>query len=145
MGRELGLRCRPGTGRRAADGWLAFAYNTTPERFSAARARPGARSSSADGTPKASPTRSRRCGPGSRGIAPCERVPAETLAPVLRRDPGELGKQVCVGPAEHCAQLLARYAEAGCVRVYLWPLGDEPRQLELIAAEVAPLLWGNRL
>jgi hypothetical protein len=72
-------------------------------------------------------------------------VPAETLAPVLRRDPGELGKQVCVGPAEHCARLLARYAEAGCVRVYLWPLDDEPRQLELIAAEVAPLLWGNRL
>jgi outer membrane protein TolC len=36
--------------------------------------------------------------------------------------------------------LLARYAATGCGRVYLWPLGDEPRQLERIAAEVAPLL-----
>jgi hypothetical protein len=42
-----------------------------------------------------------------------------------------------VGPAGHCAELLARYAEAGCERVYLWPLGDEPRQLELIAAAAA--------
>ena len=38
-----------------------------------------------------------------------------------------------MGPAEHCAELLARYAEAGVERVYLWPLGDEPRQLEAIA------------
>jgi hypothetical protein len=32
--------------------------------------------------------------------------------------------------------MLSRYAEAGCQRVYLWPLGDEARQLEL-AAEIA--------
>jgi hypothetical protein len=31
--------------------------------------------------------------------------------------------------------LLARYAEAGLERVFLWPLGDEARQLEL-AAEI---------
>jgi hypothetical protein len=33
---------------------------------------------------------------------------------------------------------MSRYAEAGCQRVYLWPLGDERRQIELVAAEVAP-------
>jgi hypothetical protein len=27
--------------------------------------------------------------------------------------------------------LLARYAEAGCQRVYLWPLGDEAPQIDL--------------
>jgi len=62
---------------------------------------------------------------------------SDVLAPILRRDPGELRSQVCVGPAGHCAELLARYAEAGCGRVYLWPLGDERRQLELLAAAVA--------
>ena len=41
------------------------------------------------------------------------------------------------GPPEHCAELLARYAEAGCERVYVWPLGDEPRQLEAIAGVAA--------
>jgi hypothetical protein len=44
---------------------------------------------------------------------------------------------VCVGSADHCAELLSRYAEAGCQRVYLWPVGDEARQLEL-AAQIAP-------
>jgi len=36
--------------------------------------------------------------------------------------------------------LLSRYAEAGCDRVYLWPLGDEQRQLERFAGDVAPLI-----
>jgi hypothetical protein len=45
-----------------------------------------------------------------------------------------------VGPAEACAQLLSRYAAAGCDRVYLWPLGDDARQLELVAGAVAPQL-----
>jgi alkanesulfonate monooxygenase SsuD/methylene tetrahydromethanopterin reductase-like flavin-dependent oxidoreductase (luciferase family) len=63
---------------------------------------------------------------------------AEVLAPILRRDPDELRAQVCIGSAEHCAELLSRYAEAGCERVYLWPLSDEARQLELVAETVVP-------
>jgi len=69
-----------------------------------------------------------------------DRVLADVLAPVLRRDPDTLRAQVCVGPAGHCAELLARYAEAGCGRVNLWPLGDESRQLERVAETVAPRL-----
>ena len=72
--------------------------------------------------------------------AEADRVLDDVLAPLLRRDPDELRAQVCVGPAEHCAELLSRYAEAGCDRVYLWPLGDEPRQIELVAETVAPQL-----
>jgi hypothetical protein len=40
-------------------------------------------------------------------------------------------------------ELLSRYAEAGCERVYLWPLGQEQRQLELVAGEVAPKIGAN--
>ena len=71
-------------------------------------------------------------------IAEVDRVLTEVLAPLLRRDPEELRAQVCVGSAEHCAELLSSYAAAGCERIYLWPLGDERRQLELVAGEVAP-------
>ena len=67
-----------------------------------------------------------------------DRILGEVLAPLLNRDPEDLAQQVCVGSAEHCAGLLSRYAAAGCQRVYLWPLGDEPRQIELVAGEVAP-------
>jgi len=67
-----------------------------------------------------------------------DRVLREILAPLLRRDPEVLRDQVCVGPPERCAELLTRYARAGCERVHLWPLGDEPRQIELAATRVLP-------
>jgi alkanesulfonate monooxygenase SsuD/methylene tetrahydromethanopterin reductase-like flavin-dependent oxidoreductase (luciferase family) len=53
-----------------------------------------------------------------------------------------LRDQLCVGSPQQCAELLSRYAEAGCERVHLWPLGDEPRQIELAATEVLPLIQG---
>jgi alkanesulfonate monooxygenase SsuD/methylene tetrahydromethanopterin reductase-like flavin-dependent oxidoreductase (luciferase family) len=123
---------------RLGDGWLASGYNTTPEQFASARealavelARQGKRASE---FPNALVTMWTWI-TGDR--ADRDRVLGEVLSPLLRRDPAQLGAQVCVGSAEHCAELLSRYAQAGCQRVYLWPLGDETRQLEL-AAEIAP-------
>ena len=120
---------------RAADGWLASAYNTTPEGFADARTALGhaleARGRDPDGFPSALATMWTWI---SSTRAEGDRVLAEVLAPILRRDPDELRAQVCVGTAEHCAELLSRYADAGCDRVYLWPLGDEARQLELAAS-----------
>jgi alkanesulfonate monooxygenase SsuD/methylene tetrahydromethanopterin reductase-like flavin-dependent oxidoreductase (luciferase family) len=132
---------KPGLRRvaRAGDGWLASAYNTTPERFSAARELLAGelvdRGRDAEGFPNALATMWTWV---SKDRAEGDRVLAEVLAPLLGRDPDDLRGQVCVGPAEHCAQLLSRYAAAGCQRVFLWPLGDERRQLELVASEVGP-------
>ena len=58
------------------------------------------------------------------------------------RSPDELRGQSASGPPDHCAELLSRYAQAGCGRVYLWPLGDERRQLERIANDVTPRIAG---
>ena len=115
--------------KRAGDGWLASAYNTTPERFAAARAQlpPGFPNALATMWTWVTEDRAER-----------DRVLAGVLAPILRRDPEDLRTQVCIGSAEHCAELLAHYAEAGCGRVYLWPLGEEARQLELVAGGVMP-------
>jgi alkanesulfonate monooxygenase SsuD/methylene tetrahydromethanopterin reductase-like flavin-dependent oxidoreductase (luciferase family) len=126
---------------RAGDGWLASAYNTTPARFADARAGLARalekRGRNPDGFPNALATMWTWI---SKDRAEGDRVLADILAPVLRRDPDELRTQVCIGPAGHCADLLSRYAEAGCERVYLWPLGDEARQLEVVAETVAPQL-----
>lgn len=123
---------------RAGDGWLASAYNTTPEAFAEARGRLAreleARGRDAEGFPNALATMWTWV-TGDRAEA--DRVLTEVLAPRLKRDPDELRSRLCVGPAEHCAALLSRYAEAGCQRVYLWPLGDERRQIELVASAVA--------
>jgi alkanesulfonate monooxygenase SsuD/methylene tetrahydromethanopterin reductase-like flavin-dependent oxidoreductase (luciferase family) len=110
---------------RLADGWLASAYNTNPELFAAGRAE------LPDGFPNALSTMWTWV---TEDRAERDRVLGDVLGPLLRRDPDELGQQVCVGSAEHCTELLSRYAEAGCRQVYMWPLGDEPRQLERVAA-----------
>ena len=124
---------------RLGDGWLASAYNTTAEQFVSATARlrgelrrqgrPDEQFPNALVTMWTWITESR---------VERERVLADVLAPLLKRDVDELRERVCVGSAEQCAELLSRYASAGCQRVYLWPLGDESRQIELAAAEVAP-------
>ena len=128
---------------RLGDGWFASAYNATPEGFGAAR------------ESLAGELRSRSRDPGgfpnalvsmwtwiTEDEAEAERVLADVLAPILRREPDELRGRLCIGPAGECAELLSRYAEAGCERVHLWPLGDEPRQVELAATAVLPAVSG---
>jgi len=128
---------------RLGDGWLASAYNTTPEAFGAAREflgeELGRRHRSSGDFPNALATMwtwitDRR--------TDAERVLTEIVGPLLGRDPAELRGQVCVGPAHECAELLSRYARAGCQRVHFWPVGDERRQAQLIAGEVMPRVSG---
>lgn len=135
-GSEPGLR----RVARLADGWLASAYNTTPEMFAAARELLGRELESRG--------RSGERFPNSLGTmwtyvtedpVLADRMLAEVLAPLLKRDPEELGSGLCIGSAEHCAELLSSYAAAGCERVLFWPLGDEQRQIERLAANVRPL------
>jgi alkanesulfonate monooxygenase SsuD/methylene tetrahydromethanopterin reductase-like flavin-dependent oxidoreductase (luciferase family) len=124
---------------RLGDGWLASAYNTTPGVFEAAReslarelrtrGREPARFPNALVTMWTWITEDRR---------DADRVLRDVLAPLLKRDPEALQGQLCIGPAEDCAELLSRYAGAGCERVHLWPLGDEPGQIELAATAVLP-------
>ena len=109
---------------RLGDGWFASSYNTTPDAFAAAR------ESLPAGFPNALVTMWTWVTPSA---AEADRVLREVLGPLLRRDPDTLRDQLCVGSPQQCAELLARYAEAGCKRVHLWPLGDEPRQVELAA------------
>lgn len=124
---------------RLGDGWFASAYNTTPERFNAARGSLSeelrARGRDPDRFPNALVTMWTWITPDRRHA---EHMLHDTLAPLLRRDPDDLRDQLCIGPAEECAELLSRYARAGCQRVHLWPLGDEPRQIELAASAVLP-------
>jgi alkanesulfonate monooxygenase SsuD/methylene tetrahydromethanopterin reductase-like flavin-dependent oxidoreductase (luciferase family) len=128
---------------RLGDGWLASAYNTTPEGFAAARESLSeellARGREPDRFPNALVTMWTWITPDAREA---DRVLRDVLAPLLGRDPDPLRDQLCIGPAEKCAELLSRYARAGCERVHLWPLGDEPRQLELAAADVLPAVQG---
>ena len=124
---------------RLADGWFASAYNTTPDAFRVARQALSeqlhARGRDPASFPNALVTMWTWITEDAREA---DRMLHDVLAPLLRRDPADLRDQLCIGPAERCAELLSRYADAGCERVHLWPLGDEPRQIELAATAVLP-------
>jgi alkanesulfonate monooxygenase SsuD/methylene tetrahydromethanopterin reductase-like flavin-dependent oxidoreductase (luciferase family) len=126
---------------RLADGWLASAYNTTPERFAEARGAL-ARALEAQGRPSEgfSNALATMWTWITEDRAEADRMLRDVLAPLLKRDADELSGQVCVGGRQDCLELLSRYAEAGCARVYMWPLGDEPEQLEIIGADLLPHL-----
>jgi alkanesulfonate monooxygenase SsuD/methylene tetrahydromethanopterin reductase-like flavin-dependent oxidoreductase (luciferase family) len=72
--------------------------------------------------------------------ATSERIVREVLSPTLNRPQEELQQRLLVGPAEECAHKLAAYRAAGAQRIFLWPAGDELRQLELFQERVAPLV-----
>jgi len=137
-GSPAGLRRVAGAG----DGWLASAYNTSPERFrigldalSTLLRRAGGRSHQ---FPNALATTWLYVTEDPRRA---EQMITDVLAPTLNR-PADVVRALAlpIGPAEVCAERLTRYARAGVQRIFLWPLGDEVRQLELFRRRVAPLL-----
>jgi alkanesulfonate monooxygenase SsuD/methylene tetrahydromethanopterin reductase-like flavin-dependent oxidoreductase (luciferase family) len=126
---------------RLADGWLASAYNTTPARFAEARATLAealqGHGRSSDHFPNGLATMWTWI---TEHRAEAQRMLRGVLAPLLRRDADQLAGKVCIGGRGHCLELLGRFAEAGCDRVYLWPLGDEPHQLQIAGEELQPHL-----
>jgi alkanesulfonate monooxygenase SsuD/methylene tetrahydromethanopterin reductase-like flavin-dependent oxidoreductase (luciferase family) len=124
---------------RLGDGWLASAYNTTPGDFMSAKQSLSEQLISHGKDPAQFPNALATMWTWiTEDAGDADRVLREVLAPLLKRDPDALRDQLCVGPAGKCAELLSRYAQAGCERVYLWPLGDEPQQIELAATAVLP-------
>ena len=117
---------------RLGDGWLASAYNTTPDRFREGLARLAEELSRAGRSPASFPsaiattwmhiTEDRRA---------AERTLTEVLAPMLGRPVEDLrSAPLLIGPAEVCAERLAAFVAAGARRIFVWPLGDELAQLE---------------
>jgi probable F420-dependent oxidoreductase len=130
--------------RRAArlgDGWLASAYNTTPERFAAnwAQVRELAQQVGKD--------------PNHFGNAlvtmltyitddeaEANQLVRESMAPTLGRSAEELLARLLIGQPQECAAKIVAYAEAGVQRIFIWPVADPQRQLRLFAEKVMPLL-----
>jgi alkanesulfonate monooxygenase SsuD/methylene tetrahydromethanopterin reductase-like flavin-dependent oxidoreductase (luciferase family) len=127
---------------RYGDGWLASAYNTTPDRLRAGL----------DRLADALQQEGKEMVSFPNGLATtwlyvtddrdeAERMLADVLAPLLGRPLEALRSlSLPIGPAETCAERLAAFASAGVQRVFVWPLRDEVAQLELLVERVAPLV-----
>ncbi|MFQ5426547.1 MAG: LLM class flavin-dependent oxidoreductase [Gaiellales bacterium] len=135
---------KPGIRRVAtlADGWLASAYNTTPERFGAGlaqlRIELEARGRDPDTFPNGLATLWTYVTESSDDE---ERILSSVLSPLVRRGVDELRRlYLPIGSAETCAERLTAFAGAGVQRMFVWPLADPLEQLELFQTRVAPLV-----
>ena len=126
---------------RLGDGWIASAYNTTPEGFVESwdrlRGQLPPNGKDPETFPNALATMMFRV---EDDPSRARRVLEEWVAPTLGRPAEELGERLLVTSAEACADRLSRFAEAGVQRMFLWPVGDPIEQLELFGERVAPLL-----
>jgi alkanesulfonate monooxygenase SsuD/methylene tetrahydromethanopterin reductase-like flavin-dependent oxidoreductase (luciferase family) len=126
---------------RLADGWLASAYNTTPELFAGAWSALGAelteRGRSATHFPNALATMWCYI---TDDAAEAERVLAERVVPTVHRPEADLRERLPIGSPEAFAEKLSAFAQAGVQRVFIWPVADEVDQLERFWNEVRPLV-----
>jgi alkanesulfonate monooxygenase SsuD/methylene tetrahydromethanopterin reductase-like flavin-dependent oxidoreductase (luciferase family) len=125
---------------RLGDGWLASAYNTTPELFRAAwqtlRSKLADHGRNVDTFPNALATMWFYI---TDDRAEAERVFTERVVPTVRRPEEVLRQRLPVGPPQLFAEKLAAFADAGVQRVFIWPVADELRQLERFWNDVVPL------
>lgn len=117
---------------RLGDGWVASAYNTTPEQVVDGRARLGLRCAVATMWTYVTDDRREQAAWLGR------------LARLLGRPAEDLAERVLIGPPERCAALLRRYAEAGTELLLVWPVAEHERQLERLMGEVVPLVRSAR-
>jgi alkanesulfonate monooxygenase SsuD/methylene tetrahydromethanopterin reductase-like flavin-dependent oxidoreductase (luciferase family) len=128
---------------RLADGWLASAYNTTPELFgeawNALRSKLADHGREVDGFPNALATMWCYI---TDDRAEAERILVERVLPTVHRPEAVLRERLPIGPPELFAEKLTAFANAGVQRVYIWPVADELHQLRRFWNEVRPLVVG---
>ncbi len=121
------------------DGWMASAYNITPENFKerwkvvlSYRKDLGKDVESFDNSIMT------MFGYISSDKEKVHKKAKEILAPALGRSPEELEKLLLFGTPLECQQKLRDYIEAGVKRIHYWPIGDYIEQIELFQKEIIP-------
>jgi alkanesulfonate monooxygenase SsuD/methylene tetrahydromethanopterin reductase-like flavin-dependent oxidoreductase (luciferase family) len=125
---------------RLGDGWLASAYNTTPEQMVAGRDKLLALLPAAGKDATAFPIALATMWTYIADDAATAERRLEGLANMLNRDPAALAGQVLIGPPAECAAKLRAYAAVGVHHVFIWPIAEPLSQLERVMNDVAPLL-----
>lgn len=129
---------------RLADGWLASGYNTTPDLFARDWQQLEEFLLTAGKDPSSFPNAIATMWLYvSEAERDSERILHEVLAPAVNRPVAELRERLPIGSAQHCAEKLAAYRDAGVQRVYLWPLANELEQLHVFMKQVVPLVDGE--
>jgi len=128
--------------RRAArlgDGWIASAMSTSPVQFAAVWQAVQADVRATGKDPSHFPNAiSSLFFYLTAEPAEAATVIRDVLAPALGRAPAALEQTALVGPADICTDRILQYEEAGAQHLFLWPISDPARQIQLFAEEVFP-------
>jgi alkanesulfonate monooxygenase SsuD/methylene tetrahydromethanopterin reductase-like flavin-dependent oxidoreductase (luciferase family) len=130
-----------GLGRavRLGDGWLASAYNSTPEQFGQRWRR----------VHQLLHELGRDPAEFANGLATmwfhiddrrADDVLNKRLAPVIHRPAEQLRERLAFGSAEAVTEKLSAFRDAGVQRMFLWPVADEIEQLQRFREEVVTRL-----
>ena len=122
---------------RLGDGWLASAYNTTPEGFVDARARLGRFLEDAGRDPEALPSALASMFFYVTGDRARVQDAVSAIATALNRPAEEARERLLIGSAAECVEKLSGFASAGVERILMWPIGDDLAQLDVFAKEIA--------
>lgn len=126
---------------RLGDGWLASAYNTTPDQFKLGldNLQGYIKNVGKDAAsfPNALVTMFMYI---TEDKFEAERVLSETVGALLKRPIEHLRERLLVGSPEACAEKLAAYKAAGVQRIFVWPTANEIDQLTAFQQKVAPLV-----
>ena len=128
---------------RLADGWLASAYNTTPDLFGQAWRALCSQLTDRGKDPSTFPNALATMWcyiTDDRDEA--DRILRERVIPTVHRPEDVLRERLPIGPPELFAEKLSAFAQAGVQRVFIWPVADEAHQLERFWNEVRPLVVG---
>lgn len=126
---------------RLGDGWLASAYNTTPEQFGEAWQRLRGQLPDAGKDPGSFPNAlATMWFYITDDRAEADRVMRQRVLPTIHRPEEVLRERLPVGPAERFAEKLAAFEQAGVQRVFVWPVADEAHQLDLFWEKVRPTI-----
>ena len=126
---------------RLGDGWLASAYNTTPDLFADALSALSAKLVDQGKTPATFPNAlaTMWCYI-TDDRAEADRILKERVIPTVHRPEAMLRERLPIGPPALFAEKLTAFAKAGVQRVFIWPVADEAHQLERFWNEVRPLV-----
>jgi len=72
--------------------------------------------------------------------AEATRVLEDVVSKMLNRPIEDIAGLLPIGSAEHCAELMSRYAAVGAQRVFVWPVADDLEQIERFMTQVVPFV-----
>jgi alkanesulfonate monooxygenase SsuD/methylene tetrahydromethanopterin reductase-like flavin-dependent oxidoreductase (luciferase family) len=125
---------------RLGDGWLASAYNTTPEQMAAGREKLVLMLPAAGKDPSTFPIALATMWSFVTSDAAQAQRKLADLAAMLNRPVEAVAQQVLIGPPEECAAKLRAYAAIGVQTVFIWPLAEPVAQLQTFVRHVTALV-----